>query len=187
MFNLLIRHNIIGTACCQTMQTIIVIVNLMQVTVMIYNLPCVRDGSLYHKANYCIIILLSMMITTTAGAVILSSPEVCCGDELEINCTVPGRVLEWTISLLPPEDTTLKSAIDSVAPSIQPHTQTVNNGSISFIVSRISPPGNTHPLMSILLISPATSVVNGTIVVCADRETRANSSIRVHIISRKLL
>ena len=107
---------------------------------------------------------------------------VCCGDKLEINCTVPGRVLEWTVSLLPPEDTTFKSAVDSVSPSIQPHTQTVSNGSISFIISRISPPGNTHPLVSRLLISPATSVVNGTIVVCADRETRANSSTTVNVV-----
>ena len=169
------------------MQTIIVIVN-MQVTVMMYNLSRIFNGLLYHKANYCTlirIILLCMLITTTAGAVILNgSPEVCYGDELEINCTISGKVLEWIITLMPPENTTLKSIVESVSPSFQPHTQTVNNGSISFIVSRVSPRGNT--LMSRLLISPATSVINGTIVVCVDRETRANSSTRVQIISRKL-
>ena len=124
-----------------------------------------------------------------AGSVTINSfginadvAPVCSGDELEINCTVPGRVLEWTVSLLPPEDTTLKSIVDSVSLSFQPHTQTINNGSISFIVSRISPRGNTHPLVSRLLISPATSVVNGTIVVCADRETHANSSTRVNVV-----
>ena len=119
-------------------------------------------------------------MTINSSGINAEVAPVCCGDELEINCTVSGRVLEWTVSLLPPEDTTFKTAIDSVAPSIQPHTQTVNNGSISFIVSRISPRGNT--LMSRLLISPATSVVNGTVVVCADRETRANSSTRVNVV-----
>ena len=121
-------------------------------------------------------------MTINSSGINADVAPVCSGDELEINCTVPGRVLEWTVSLLPPEDTTLKSIVDSVSLSFQPHTQTINNGSISFIVSRISPRGNTHPLVSRLLISPATRVVNGTIIVCADRETRTNSSIRVNVV-----
>ena len=121
-------------------------------------------------------------MTINSSGINADVAPVCCRDELEINCTVPGRVLEWNITLMPPENITLKSIVDSVSPSFQPHTQTVNNGSISFIFSRISPPGNTHPLISKLLISPATSVVNGTIVVCADRETRTNSSTRVNVV-----
>ena len=149
-------------------------------------------------AAACVYLLLAYCTCTTGilkpfngtGSVTINSPgindevaPVCSGDELELTCTISGRVLEWNITLMPlSEDMTFKSIVDSVAPSFQPHTQTVNNGFISFIVSRISPSGNTHPLISRLLISPATSVVNGTVVVCADRETHANSSTRVNVV-----
>jgi hypothetical protein len=133
-----------------------------------------------------------MMIITTAGAVTINSPginaevaPVCSGDELELNCTISGRVLEWTVLLMPPsEDTTFEHVLDSVQHPLPVHTKTVN-GSISFTFSRISPPGNSHPLISRLLISPATSVVNGTVVICADRETHTNSSTSVYIINCK--
>jgi hypothetical protein len=129
-----------------------------------------------------------MMIITTAGAVTINSPginaevaPVCSGDELELNCTVPGRALEWIISLMPPlQDMTLEYPLNSVEQSFPVHTITVNN--ISFTFSRISPPGNSHPLKSRLLISPATSVVDGTLVVCENGETRTNSSTTVNVV-----
>ena len=66
-------------------------------------------------------------MTINSSGINADVAPVCSGDELEISCTIQGRVLEWTVSLLPPEDTTLKSAVDSVTPSFQPHTQTVSN------------------------------------------------------------
>jgi hypothetical protein len=128
-----------------------------------------------------------MMIITTAGAVTINSPgsnadvaPVCSGDELELTCNIPGRVLEWNISqLMPPEDLTFKIVLDSVEPSFPVHTTTVKY--ISFTFSRISP-GSSHPLISRLLISPATSDVDGTVIVCADRETRTNSSVTVNVV-----
>ena len=121
------------------------------------------------------------------GGVTISSTDIvpaCSGDDLQLTCNMPGRVLEWTISLMPPEDMMFKYVLDSVQQPFPVHTITVSN--ISFTFSRISPP-NSRPLITRLLISPATSVVNGTIVVCADRETRTNSSTRVYIINCKLL
>jgi hypothetical protein len=82
--------------------------------------------------------------------------------------------------MLPSEDMTLEYPLNTVEQSFPVHTITVNN--ISFTFSRISPPGNSHPLISRLLISPTTSVVNGTLVVCADRETRTNSSTTVNYV-----
>jgi hypothetical protein len=107
---------------------------------------------------------------------------VCSGDELELNCTVAGRVLEWTVSLMPPsEDMTFEYPLTSPDPDpLPPHTIKVN-GSISLIFSRITPQ-NSHPLKSRLLISPATSVINGTVVVCEDGETRTNLSTRVNVV-----
>ena len=115
----------------------------------------------------------------------LRPPEVapvCSGDELELTCTIPGRGLEWVITLMPPsEDTTYEYPLNSVEMSLPVHTIKVNNQNISLIFSRVSPP-NSRPLISRLLISPATSVIDRAIVVCEDIEMRTNSSTRVHII-----
>jgi hypothetical protein len=123
------------------------------------------------------------------GSVIITSPgintevaPVCSGNELEFNCTAPGRALEWNITLTPSsEDMTYeyRYPLNSVEQSFPVHTITVNN--VSFIFSRISP-SNSRPLISRLLISPATNVVDGILVVCADRETRTNSSTSVNVV-----
>ena len=137
----------------------------------------------HHKVNFTGILMIIIVTLTTSNNVILSPPEVapvCSGDELELTCTIPGRALEWFITLMPPEDITFEHPLNSVEQIIPVHTITVSNTSFTF--SRISPPNN-GPLISRLLISPATSVVNGTVVVCVDRETRTNSSIiRVNVV-----
>ena len=140
----------------------------------------------HQKANYCILTCTMTILVATANTVFLSSHEVApvCGrDELELACTVPGRALEWVVTFKLPQDMTIEHPFNSVDHFFPIHTVTVSN--ISFTFSRISPP-NSRPLISGLLISPATSVVNGTVVVCEDVETRANSSTRVHVIYRKL-
>ena len=131
----------------------------------------------HHKANCILTCMMIIIVTlTTSDTVFLSPPEVapvCSGDELELTCTVPGRALEWFITLMPTsEDVTFEHPLNSVEQSLPVHTIKVNNNT-SFIFSRTSPP-NTHPLMSRLLISPATSVVDGAIVVCEDIEMRTN-------------
>jgi hypothetical protein len=136
------------------------------------------------KINY-IILLLTCIITAAVAVTLISPPEVapvCSGDELELACTAPGRALEWNITLMPPsEDMTYeyRYPLNSVEQSFPVHTITVNN--VSFIFSRISP-SNSRPLISRLLISPATNVVDGILVVCADRETRTNSSTSVNVV-----
>ena len=127
------------------------------------------------------------IIIFTAGATVILYPPgivpVCNGDELELTCTIrSGRVLEWSITLMLPEDMTLKHVVDSVTQMFPMHTITVD-GSVMFTFSRISSP-NTQPLISQLLISPATSIVNGTEVVCVDRETHNSSSTRVYIFNQ---
>ena len=138
----------------------------------------------HQKANYCILTCTMTIIVTTANTVFLSPHEVapvCGGNELELTCTVSGRGLEWVITL--PQDMTIEHPVNSVEQSFPVHTVTVSN--ISFTFSRVSLP-KSRPLISRLLINPATSVINGTLVVCEDGEMRTNSSTRVHIISCKL-
>ena len=119
-------------------------------------------------------------IVSSAGSKLGRAP-VCSGDELELICTISsGRVLEWSVTLIPPEDMTLEHIVDTVTQIFPMHTIIVN-GSVMFTFSRISPP-NSQQLISRLLISPATIIVNGTEVVCADRETRNSSLTIVNVI-----
>ena len=105
---------------------------------------------------------------------------VCDGDQLELTCRLTGRVLEWNINLLP-EDVNLEHVLDSISQTIPSHTIRVN--SILFTFSRVSPP-NSQPLVSRLVISRAnSSVINGTVVNCADRETRNSSSTIIKVIT----
>ena len=119
----------------------------------------------------------SVTVTYDSPGIDAEIAPVCSGDELEYNCTLQGRALEWVVTL--PQDMTIEHPFNSVDYFFPVHTVTVSNTSFTF--SRISPP-NSRPLISGLLISPATSVVNGTLVVCEDGETRANSSTRVNVV-----
>ena len=106
---------------------------------------------------------------------------VCSGDELELTCTLAsGRVLEWNVTLMPPEDVTFEYVIDSITQTIPEYTVIIN-GSVMFTFSRVSP-SNSRPLISRLLISPATNVVNGTEIMCVDRETLNSSSTTVNVV-----
>ena len=82
---------------------------------------------------------------------------------------------------MPPEDdTTFEHVLDSITQMYPGHTVTIN-GSIMFTFTRISP-ANSQPLISRLLISPATSAVNGTEIMCVDRETLNSSSTTVNVV-----
>ena len=99
-----------------------------------------------------------MTITYDSPGIDAKVAPVCSGDDLELICTLPGRALEWNIILMPPEDMTFEYPVNSVAQSIPVHTITVSN--ISFTFSRVSSPGNTHPLMSRLLINDVTVLID---------------------------
>ena len=105
----------------------------------------------------------------------------CNGDQLELMCSLTGRVLEWNVILLP-EDGSLEYVLDSVTQMLPSHTVTVNSV-IKFIFTRVSPP-NSQPLTSRLVISQVnSSIINGTVVNCADRETRSSSSTIINVIT----
>ena len=104
----------------------------------------------------------------------------CDGDQLELTCSLTGRVLEWNIHLLP-EDDSLEYVLDSVSQILPPHTVIVKS-TIGFTFLRVSPP-DSQPLTSRLVISQVnSSVINGTVVSCADRETRNSSSTIINVV-----
>ena len=107
--------------------------------------------------------------------------RACDGDQLELTCSLTGRALEWNINLLL-EDDSFEHVLDSISQILPSHTVTVNS-IIKFIFTRISPP-NSQPLMSRLVISLVnSSIINGTVVNCADRETRNSSSTIINVIT----
>ena len=79
---------------------------------------------------------------------------MCDGDQLELTCSLTGRVLEWNIILMP-EDQSLEHVLDGVSQISPSHTITVNS-IIMFTFSRISLP-NSQLLMSRLRISQVNS------------------------------
>ena len=140
----------------------------------------------YRLSITCLIMMI--IATSRLAAVMLFPPDiapVCSGDELELTCAILGRALEWNVSIpwTPPEFITFKHTLTSLERSSPYHTITIN-GSISFTFSRISLQ-DYQPLISRLLISPATGAVNGTVVICTDRETRNSSSTSVYIVNSK--
>ena len=85
---------------------------------------------------------------------------------------------------MPEEDSTFESVVDFVSPTFPLHTITVN--SIMFTFSRISYP-NRQPLVSRLLINRVNSSINGTVVNCADRETRNMSSTIIIVMTDQMI
>ena len=114
--------------------------------------------------------------------------SVCRGDQLELICTTTGRLLEWSISLIPTGETTTTfirrllttfEGVSSISSSIVANS--------SFIFSRISAQ-NTLPLISRLLINPVSAKLNGTVVNCTDIvETSETASTLVQIINEDLI
>ena len=111
--------------------------------------------------------------------------SVCSGDDLELVCAIQGRVLGWSVNFT---NTTMLentgSLTDSLSPTFPAHIVTIH--SIVFNFSRISPQ-NSQPLVSKLLITPnetnGSSILNGTLVTCSDRETGNSSSVQVKVLS----
>jgi hypothetical protein len=123
-----------------------------------------------------------------AGEVIISpsgTALACDGDQLELTCSLTGRVLEWNINLLLVDDS-FEYVLEGISQTFPSHTIRVNS-TVKFIFTRISPP-NSQPLTSRLVINQANSgIINGTIVSCADRETRNSSSTIINVITDRTI
>ena len=80
-----------------------------------------------------------------------------------------------------PEDDSFEHVLDGVSQISPSHTITVN--SIMFTFSRVSHP-NSQPLMSRLVISEVnSSIINGTVVNCADRDTHHSTSTIINVVT----
>ena len=110
---------------------------------------------------------------------------VCSGDQLELICTITGRLLEWSFYLIPENSTMFKRYGRVVQNGGLTEFQTSNitvNSNMIFKVSRISDE-DILPLRSELSLNPVTTLLNGTKVNCTDVTTSNATSMVIHVIS----
>ena len=121
--------------------------------------------------------IVASLFTLSATSIITPSETipVCIGDQLAITCNVTGNFLKWNINL---------SGDESYSRILSPYSETtylrLNNTQFTF--SRVSPQSNL-PLESLMIISPATNYLNGTVVNCMDTDTSKSSSTIIKIIA----
>ena len=122
------------------------------------------------------------------GAVTISPPgvlfQVCDGDQLELICTINGSensLLEWTLKFAPATIFMgqLKRAIEDREGD---QTSSIMINSTKFTFSRIS--AKQEFLVSRLLISPATTGLNETVVNCTDVIAMETASAIVYVLNR---
>lgn len=105
---------------------------------------------------------------------------VCNGDQLELNCTITGRFLEWSFNAFPENETTIRRYSRVLSTASQTSKLQIN--STVFAFSRISVEGST-PLSSTLLISGTSTSLDGIMVNCGNRETSELLSTTIDIIN----
>jgi hypothetical protein len=108
--------------------------------------------------------------------------SVCSGEQLDLICTTPGTLLEWSFFLVPWEETTAIRYDRILHSESFPATSDLEVNSITFIFSRISAEGSL-PLVSTIVIDPASDDLNGTEVNCTDVLASNTSSTHIKVIN----
>ncbi|MCG8626226.1 MAG: hypothetical protein MJE68_30040 [Proteobacteria bacterium] len=129
------------------------------------------------------------IIRAILEGVVISPPgvaSVCSGGQLELTCTVPGTLLEWSFFLVPERETMARRFFRTLHSGSVPATSDLEVNSITFTFSRISADGN-QPLVSRLLIAPVNDGLNGTEVNCTDIVASNTSSIHIKVINESTM
>ena len=117
------------------------------------------------------------IIRPVEGRVTTTLPEVaavCNESQLELNCTITGRGLEWRI--IPEQDHSELSAIAHFP--IRNQSFYYGDSTVTFTI--ISRP---MELTSYIVISPITNSLNEAEVKCTDLEDRESSSTVINIVN----
>lgn len=97
----------------------------------------------------------------------------CLGEQLKLTCTTTGAVIEWKVTF---NDLPYSRLVST--------TSAASNLSVSNIVftfTRISSQ-NSLPLISVLLVNPVSTALNGSVVNCVDRETSRSSVTIISVV-----
>ena len=116
---------------------------------------------------------------TVEGRVTTTLPEVatvCNGSQLELNCTITGRVLVWKI--IPEQNHSQLSAL--MHSPIRNESFPYGDSTITFtIISHSMEP------TSYIVISPIINSLNGTEVMCIDLEDQESSSTVINVVNEQ--
>ena len=123
----------------------------------------------------------------TGDQVVVSPPDVataCNGQTLELMCSTPGRVLQWSFALNQTNENFVRfpstQSFQFLGPSShQTHHVFINP--VNYTYLRLSPP-DILPLVTKLVISPVNESFNGTEVTCTDVENSVSSSTVIHVV-----
>ena len=128
-----------------------------------------------------------MILLSSSTGIESGIAPLCSGDIVELTCTLQaGRVIEWQVNFTQniPQPLSTGSLVDGLSSNFPAHIVTIH--SMVFNFSRISPP-NSPQLVSKLTIVPnqtnaSSTILNGTLVICSDREMGNSSSTRVNVV-----
>ena len=112
--------------------------------------------------------------------------SVCSGGQLELTCTTPGTILEWSFFLVPEGEIMARRFFRSLHSGSVPATSDLKVNSITFTLSRISAEGSL-PVMSRLLITPVSDDLNSTEVSCTDVVASNTSSTHIKVINESTM
>ena len=119
-----------------------------------------------------------LLIIIIIGDVMISPPgvaTVCSGRQLELMCNTSGTIHEWSFSF------TLSTRAISSGGSDNQTTHQLVNSTIFLNFSRVSSE-DSLPLISRLLISPASDGLNGSSVSCMDIAIPESVSTSINVI-----
>ena len=118
---------------------------------------------------------------------VVSPPDVatiCSGHTLELMCSTPGRVLEWSFTLNQTNENFVRfppvQSLQFLGPSSGQNFYLSIN-SVNYTYSRLSPP-DTLPLIAKLVISTVKDSFNGTELTCTDVEFSVSSSTIIYVV-----
>ena len=115
---------------------------------------------------------------------------VCVGGQLELTCSVSGRVQRLSFNQSHLFDDQHASSVSPRLPSTQslqfsgPSSQQTHHvliNSVNYTYLRLSPP-EVLPLVTKLVISPVNESFNGTEVICTNLENLISSSTAIFVV-----
>ena len=101
---------------------------------------------------------------------------MCNGSQLELNCTITGSILEWRI--IPEQNHSQLSAIMFF--STRNRSLQYGDSTITFTIIFHS----MEPTLHMTVISPVTTILNGTEVNCIDLEDQESSSTVINVVNQ---
>ena len=170
--------------CTLVVMATVFIYTMMYAILLLYSCcdRTVMKGN-FRKHYQCVKCSILYITHTVEGRVTTTLPEVaavCNGNQLELNCTITGSLLQWKI--IPWQNKTVHSQLSDLMHS------PIRNRSLQYGDSTITYTIISHPMELTLyriVISPITNNLNGAKVKCTDFEDQESSSTVIDVVNEQ--